>query len=367
MVPMSLLIDDIYEAAIVPEKWQLVLDRLAEIADAEGTLLFAAGPGEPRWLSSQRIHDAMAEWTESKWYVDNPRGQRLVPLTEPRFLTDFDGLTAEEIEASDFYTDWLRPNGLGWCVGTAIRSPAGDTLVFSIEKAHDKGPVPRAVAEQLDPLRPHLARAALLSARLGLDRARAAATSLGLLGLPAAVLRRGGQVMAANAQLERLMPDVMQDRRDRVALTSETADALLARALAAFEHGLITPDVRSIPVTAQRDHPPMIVHLVPIRGAAHDVFTQAIAILIVTPVVQAEVPTPELLQGLFDLTPAEARVARGIGEGRTVETIAAAFGTSRETVRNQLKAVMAKTGLRRQVELAGLLAGNKLPLNPGTE
>jgi DNA-binding CsgD family transcriptional regulator len=227
--------------------------------------------------------------------------------------------------------------------------------------------VPRAVAEQLDPLRPHLARAALLSARLGLDRARAAATSLGLLGLPAAVLRRGGQVMAANAQLERLMPDVMQDRRDRVALTSETADALLARALAAFEHGLITPDVRSIPVTAQRDHPPMIVHLVPIRGAAHDVFTQAIAILIVTPVVQAEVPTPELLQGLFDLTPAEARVARGIGEGRTVETIAAAFGTSRETVRNQLKAVMAKTGLRRQVELAGLLAGNKLPLNPGTE
>ena len=111
----------------------------------------------------------------------------------------------------------------------------------------------------------------------------------------------------------------------------------------------------------------MIVHLVPIRGAAHDVFAQAIAILIVTPVVQAEVPTPELLQGLFDLTPAEARVARGIGEGRTVETIAAAFGISRETVRNQLKAVMAKTGLRRQVELAGLLAGNKLPLNPGTE
>jgi hypothetical protein len=34
------IINEIYEAAILPEKWQAVLDRLAEMADAEGTLLF---------------------------------------------------------------------------------------------------------------------------------------------------------------------------------------------------------------------------------------------------------------------------------------------------------------------------------------
>src|SRR5262245_31942592 len=138
-------IDDIYEAAIIPEKWQAVLDRLAEIADAEGTLLFAAGPGVPRWLSSEAIQPIMEEWIASKWYLDNPRGQRLVPIEEPRFLTDLDAFTAEEIDASDFYTELLRPRGLGWCVGTSIRSPAGDTLVFSIEKAHSKGPVPRTI------------------------------------------------------------------------------------------------------------------------------------------------------------------------------------------------------------------------------
>jgi hypothetical protein len=71
-------IDDIYEAAVVPEKWQAILDQLAEMADAEGTLLFAAGPGMPRWLSSKSIQAIMEEWTGSKWYLDNPRGQRLV-------------------------------------------------------------------------------------------------------------------------------------------------------------------------------------------------------------------------------------------------------------------------------------------------
>jgi hypothetical protein len=155
-------IDDIYEAAVVPEKWQAILDRLAEMADDEGTLLFAAGPGAPRWLASEAIQRTVEEWIGSKWYLDNPRGQRLVPIEEPRFLTDLDALTADEIDASDYYTELLRPRGLGWCVGTTIRSPAGDTLVFSIEKAHSKGPVPRMVAEQLDRLRPHLARASLL-------------------------------------------------------------------------------------------------------------------------------------------------------------------------------------------------------------
>ena len=111
-------IDDIYEAAVVPEKWRSILDRLAEMADAEGTLLFAAGPGAPRWLSSQSIEEMIEVWIGSKWYLDNPRGQRLVPIDEPRFLTDLDALTMEEMDASDFYTELLRPRGLGWCVGT---------------------------------------------------------------------------------------------------------------------------------------------------------------------------------------------------------------------------------------------------------
>ena len=102
-------------------------------------------------------------------------------------------------------------------------------------------------------------------------------------------------------------------------------------------------------------------HLVPIHGSARDLFDRALAIVIVTPVVPAEVPTAEVLQGLFDLTPAEARVARGIGQAETVETLADATGVNRETVRSQLKAVLSKTGLSRQQELVSLLAGKAFP------
>ena len=156
-------IDEIYEAAVVPEKWRAILDRLAEMADAEGALLFAACPGVPRWISSEAIQHTIEEWIGSKWYLDNPRGRRLIPLEEPRFLTDLDAMTVEEINASDFYTELLRPRGLGWDVrNVAAVSPATPWCFRS------RRPTPRAGA-------PHGRRAARQPAAASRPR-RAAGT-----------------------------------------------------------------------------------------------------------------------------------------------------------------------------------------------
>ena len=98
----------------------------------------------------------------------------------------------------------------------------------------------------------------------------------------------------------------------------------------------------------------------PIRGAANDIFAGATAVLVATPVVPQAVPGATVLQGLFDLTPAEARVAGAIGRGEVPADIAAAARLSVVTVRNQVAAVLAKTGLSRQADLVGLLAGQAL-------
>jgi DNA-binding CsgD family transcriptional regulator len=348
------LINEIYEAAILPEKWEQVLDQLAEMADAEGTLLFAAGPGVPRWLSSQSIRASMIEWTESKWFLDNPRGQRLVPINEPRFLTDLDGLTLEEIEASDFYTELLRPRGLGWCVGTSIRSPSGDTLVFSIEKAHDKGPVPHAVAERLNGLRPHLARAALLSGRLGLERARTAVATLEMIGLPAAALTGAGRIISANEGFLASSPTIRIGANDLIEFESEPVRSLFMEAISNVSNFRVAPG-RSIPVAGTQFTPPFVAHVVPLRGAGLDLFTGALSIVFITPVVPNSSLSPDLLQALFDLTPAEARVASLVADGKTIEGIAVATSGSQNTIRSHLKSVFQKTGVRRQTDLVSLI------------
>lgn len=348
-------IDDIYEAAVVPEKWQAILDRLAVMADAEGTLLFAACPGEPRWLASEAIQDAMKAWIASKWYLDNPRGQRLVPREDPRFLTDLDAMTTEEINASDFYTELLRPHGLGWCVGTSIRSPAGDTLVFSIEKAHEKGPVPRAVAEQLDSLRPHLARASLLSGRLGLDRAKSTVATLEAIGLPAAALAPDGRVVSANAGFLGSEPRIRIGANNVIQFASTPAQLLLMEAIS--NSGIASGRIgKSIPVRAVGGEAAFVAHVVPLKGGALDVFTGALSIVFTTSMTPSASPAPSLLQALFDLTPAEARTAGQITEGKSIEQISFESGISQNTIRTHLKSVFQKTGVERQAELVSLLS-----------
>ena len=333
------LVDVIYEAAVVPGRWIGVLDHLAGLADAEGTLLFAAAPGPPRWLSSEQIHPQMEDWVNSPFYENNPRGQRLVPLREPRFLTDLDAFTPDELDRDPFYTTFLRPRGLGWVVGTAIHSPAGDTLVFSIEKAHAKGPVPPDVAERLNPLRPHLARAALLSARFGLERARVTVDALDLLGLPAAILSHEGRALAANRALQAYAPEVRIAAADLVEFANPKAHALFMRAC----HGRSLEDSgASVPVPRSLTRPAFVAHIVPMRGLGRDIFSGASLLLYLTPLVHQAGPPPEILQALFDLSPAEARVAARIAEGQSVKAILSNFGVNWSLCSNQNCSVRAQ-------------------------
>jgi DNA-binding CsgD family transcriptional regulator len=353
-VPSDDLIDDIYEAAAVPSLWTDVLDALARVADAEGTLLFAAAPGPARWIASAALVPVMAEFFASRWAEDNPRGARLVPRIDPCFLTDLDELTPEEIEREPFYTEYLRSRGFGWCVGTTVRAPSGDTLVFSVERLHAKGPVEPAAVAQLNSIRPHLARSALLSARLGLERAQASVDALQMLGLPAAVLTAIGGALALNSSFEGRAPQVLIGAGNSVHFTDPAAQGLFIEVLA---RGPAWPRAgRSMPVPGRGEHGPLVAHLMPLRGAALDVFSGASWLMFMTPLERNTGLAPDILQALYDLSPAEARVTRFLLEGKSVAAIAAHVGVGMNTVRAHLKSVFAKTGVNRQAELVRLLS-----------
>ena len=68
-----------------------------------------------------------------------------------------------------------------------------------------------------------------------------------------------------------------------------------------------------------------------------------------------EMVPADVLQVLHGLTPAEARLAAELAEGLSLEEIAARHDLSKGTLRNHLKAVFAKTGIHRQVELVRLV------------
>lgn len=230
-------------------------------------LIAARGQTFNRWVVSSPEFEELV-LAHSQRFPTNERTRRLLAADHAGFLTDADVLTEAEIDAEPVFRDFLIPRGYGSGVATAIYSPSGDTFILHADRPRKQGPIPRDVVARLDSLRPHFARAALLSARLEMERVNATTTALELIGLPAAVVGASGCLIAANTPLARLMPSVVQDRQARVVLTDSCADSLLAAALAARRAGPDDAAVCSIPIRARDEYPPFVVHLVPITRAA---------------------------------------------------------------------------------------------------
>lgn len=194
---------------------------------------------------------------------------------------------------------------------------------------------------------------------------RCAAEALGLIGFPAAALAARGRLLSLNRLFEELMRGVADCRGERPVFSDRPTDTLFTAALIELGTARRAGAVRSVPMRARGERPPMILRLISLCAGGEDLFG-ASSILVVTRVTPPAAPPAELLQGLFALTPAEARVASGIGDGHTVGDITESLGLSRETVRSQLKAVLGKTGLGRQTDLAAMLASVNLSSAPDT-
>ena len=351
------LIDDIYASSFAPELWPRVMDELSRMTHARGGVLFAASAKGLNWTSSERVRDDMAAYATQGWLTRaSDRRARLLALRHSGFLVEGDIYTREELERDPTFSEFLRPRGLGWTVSTCLTLPTGDELFICLNRDYARGPVEKTYVDRLDELRPHLARGALMAARLHLTRARIASETLALIGLPALVLDQKGKIIAANHLIEDMSAHIRWRAFDSLTLADPIADRMLRDAIAAINMDRHTAP-RSFPVRGERSEARLVAHLIPIRGVARDILTRCAATLILTPLGAPMAPDEALVQSLFDLTPAEARVARGLSVGRSVEEIAARSATSRNTVRAQVRGVLEKTGCSRQAEAVALLVG----------
>jgi DNA-binding CsgD family transcriptional regulator len=360
MSQLSNLIDRIYEAAAEPELWPRVLEDVGAAADAAGGVILARRSDSwLGWRYSAALAPGFEDWLRGDAATRSQATARLLGFAGARFgfADALEAFTEEEWLADPLMTEWGAPAGLRHTAATCIDTPSGDMVIVQMNRRIGQ---PRFGADdiaRLDAFRPHLARAGMLAARWRLAQLRAAAEALALLGLPAAIVDLGGRVLAANALIES-SPHVRWLPGDRLALSDSAANTLLKRAVIELRDPAAAV-VRSFPAKGAADEK-LIVHLVPATGRARDLFDGGFGVAIVAPIAAPCAPDAALIRELFDLTAAEARVASGVAEGLTPEQIADRRSGSVETVRAQLKSVFAKTGVRRQAQLAALLASPSL-------
>jgi PAS domain S-box-containing protein len=178
------------------------------------------------------------------------------------------------------------------------------------------------------------------------------------LGIPAAVMQQTGQVVLTNPLFKDFHSQfVFKD--DRIEVSDPTANEFFRQELASIDRKNRKRIVYSHPVLAADGHTRLIFHLLPMEGS----FGSTLGLLIVTTLgaIGASLFDLDLVQRLFDLAPAEARVATLIGAGLSPRRAAEKLGVSVKNVRTTLQHVFTKVGVSRQSELAVLLAKLTLP------
>lgn len=349
------LADRIYEAAIVPEHWAEALEGMNSLSGSESATLFVfSETGPPRGVSTGMTRHQLDDFVRSDVWKHSPSVRWTLDTRPDRFLSVDDYLSEEQVASDEAWAP-LAAMGFGRRIASVIQAPGGEQLALVLARMKSLGRYSPANVAALDELRPHLARAGLIAARLGLDRARSMVGALEQLGLAAAVIDRSARVIAANALLadspRALIPTAFGGVAIHDRLANERFRSALERSATSAEGGAV-----SIPVGGTDEAPPLILHLLPICGNARDIFTGGQSLLVAIKIQRKGPPQPELLKGLFDLTPAEARLVGELAVGGTLPEIAARIGLSVHTVRVQLRSVAAKTGTHRQAELMQLVS-----------
>lgn len=350
------LLDHIYEAALVPERWSLAIEQLCGVSgSATGAVAFISPQHGVRGIASAVINDAFQASINGPQWPASPRLGLAMTAPPGGFVRVNDLLSAEALQ-SDAVEQDLRRAGVGFQSFSSVPMPSADVALFTFERRLADGPHAGADLDRLDALRPHLARTSVLAARLGLAQARRMVDTLESIGLPAAALTADGRALAVNPAFESTLA-LRPAAFDRISIAAPAADALFQQALREANEAA-SPSVRSIPVPADGGSAPLVLHLLPIRGAAHDVFTRAAFLLVVNAFgAQAAVPSLPLLHGLFDLTPKEARLAAALASGQALQEAAAQNGIQYSTARTHLEHIFQKTGVRQQTQLVLLLQG----------
>ena len=195
-----------------------------------------------------------------------------------------------------------------------------------------------------------------IAAVAGLGSEPTPTATLEAMRLPAIALDQDGFVADANAAAEAIFDDDVKIMDRRLFVRDGAARALLKEAIDQLK---TSPRLSPLPagpiIVPRQDKLPVIVRIWRFGGASPLPSQEVRALLTLNALGPKPGPPAAILAKTFCLTPSEAKLACVMARGASPYIAARELNISRETARNQLKAVFAKTGTHRQGELVALL------------
>ncbi len=369
---LSLLIGEIYDAALDPSRWPRVQLRICEFVHGHASTLY--------WQDSVRqtgnvyyqvgiCSDYERRYFE-KYIAINPLYPALTFFEVGGIHTVIDVLPYEEMRRTPFYKEWLRPQGLLDVAFSNLEKSITSSVVFTIVRQERDGVVDDEMLRCLRLIMPHIRRAALIGKAIDLKTTESASMANSLDGIVAGmfIVDASAHIAHANTSGLAMLTDgsLLRSKDGKLAVNDADAGRVLHSFFAAASHGDAAVGARGIAVPLMARHGERyIAHALPLTSGARQragiAYAATAAVFVCKAALNLRSPM-ETVARLYKLTPSEARIMLALVEVGGVPVVSDALGISKATVKTHLNNVFAKTGTHRQTDLVKLIAGYMNPL-----
>jgi DNA-binding CsgD family transcriptional regulator len=355
------LIDRIYDAAAKPELWKELLVALADLVRSQGGVaigILTNGQGSAfchcgRYRPPANCRHMLNPWTitvQQRPVGEIVRSHEIMPL--------------RDLRRTAFYEDMLAPSRLDHSVVATICRNAKVNFALTIMRSDKIGPYAEEDLAKLEEVMPHLHRSARMRLNLEayhalslhqqeiLDRILTGVILVDEIGRFHCVNQAADDILSAEDGL-RMLGNVLTARDLKA---SRQLTELVAATATGGAGGTIV-----VPRPSGQD--PLFVLAVPLRGMIRESLIgpgprpvrQTVALFIKDPA-RDYTGSDSLLTPLFELTPAEVRVALALGRGEGVRRVALRLNLSENTVKTHAKHIYEKIGVGNQAELVHKLS-----------
>jgi DNA-binding CsgD family transcriptional regulator len=369
---------DLYDAVLEPARWHGIAPKFAALlgGDTAGLQTQNLASGYVNLLSASAVFGPAAQDAYREHYA---KKEVLISRAMRRRLggavASHELISDAEWEETEIYRDFLSHYGIFRTVGAVFDTGANEIGIIAAHRARHSAPFDDAAKQKVDTIVGHARRAFQMHRRLHaatIDR-RGASEILERSGMNIILVDRAARILFATSAAERFL-QASQDITaiaGRLIAASVGSNQRLMQAIQGAVNvaaGAVQPAeaLVAVPRPAGR---PLAVMVVPFVPREQDLALSEPGALLMVRDPEVSTPTTGALRELFGLTPTEAAIAAALVDGKSLQEIAAASGTTFHTVRSHMKAITQKTGTRRQSDLIALIlrsiSGLIRPPQPG--
>lgn len=350
------LVGAVYGAAVDAGRWPSVLEQFARVFGASSAHLsednLASTQGR---LVSYGFDPGLPDLYTRYYASRNVLWKNIVQRSLDGVLTDRIIMPREQLVRSEFYNDFLQPQGGEEVLCFAGKPHEGVCMNLILAREQRHGMWGAKDMKAMATVAPHVNRALAINRQIAAQLlfSNLATEALHRLNCGTILVDAKGSVLFVNPAAERLFSERDFRLSRRYLATGQPSDTAALRRLIALS---AQSGVGGAVVVPRRSRTSLLVSAIPLQGSA--IFPSAGprgVILFVKELDSHSCPDLTNFARYFKLTAAETTLAAELTKADGVYAAAQRIGISRATARTHLIHIFRKTATKRQVELVRLM------------